>query len=285
MSLDQLSACLSPLEGVGKNFYWNLVFSGLPACIEKKTASKHPYPVLKHRIASYVPQSSLHMHIDAAEIGGVLSVNDYMDLPDLKTNVVNRIQELLFKLWNTSSGLMYSNLSQNDDLNKPGFLRGRKIDLSTLTDDYDIEVPQVHRLLLALAGYEDLLHDKQLFETWALDLATAALLLRTTFWVKRYEVFSSGYRPEVIYLDALESVFFREWDDERCFNFLMWAKIQGRFRWGDFTFKLFYDAKSYYHSLLRMLGISYLDVISGFKYCDEVYPLVYSGGVIRIDYL
>jgi hypothetical protein len=279
MSLDQLSACIDPVDGVGLNFYRDLVVGGLPACLQRKTASKHPYPVLKHRITSYVPSSSLHMHIDAAEIGGVLPVNEHMELSEIKMNAVLRIQEIIFKLWDPRSDLIYSIFSEKkENLGDTSFMaeRRRKIDLSTLTDDFDIESSQVHRLLLALAGDDYLLQNRRLFETWALDLATCALLLRSAVWVKRDTVFSSGYRPEIIYLDALESVFFREWDADAFLEFLLRAKSLGRFRWGMYAFKLFHDARLHYHALLSKCGISYLNVVSGCEYCDCVYPFVYT---------
>jgi hypothetical protein len=204
---------------------------------------------------------------------------------------------LLHLLWHPRSGLIYSTLTSEFELAKRDGIKAEPIDgKSGAGDAYtlmieawmsrppkpefhacegyrDLSHVQVHRTLLTLASDARFLQADRM-SAWSLDLASSALALRALAWTKRYDIFVQGAEPEVIYLDAMESLMFRENRSEEMFEFLSRAHELGRFKWTLDSYVALICARNDYRALLDSLGIRPSQVQAAVNRCEHIHPII-----------
>lgn len=296
-TLDQCASSFSRSPAGGQDFYQELILGGLVQRLLAPTESKSPEFVLWQRAAEYIPQTSLHLHMDAIEVSGLSVGNGAVNWDVVKMIATSRITEILHLLWNHRSGRMYSVLSH--DVSEAGELaaghfsahaetpshteldqifhawesRPRKPKKEAIAGQRGLSAAQVHRTLLALAADVELLQGRT-FEAWWLDLASAALALHSSTWVHRYEVFTDPEEPEVIYLDALQSVYFRSTTLEETVRFLVEIHALGAFPWTSESYAKILLAQCAYRTALSELALSPALVEAGYLSCEARHPLV-----------
>lgn len=295
--LDQCAAELPNLETKRRNFYQELMAGGLVRQLLKPTKSKSPESALRQRASEYIPISNLHLHFDAIDVAALDVGNGSVDWETLKTIAAERILELLHLLWNPRSGRIYSTFSSDlklswdtssdservemrrvlDGFSPPAFdawmVKPPRPDAEALSDLRDLSASQVHRMLLALAADTEFLRADRL-EAWSLDLSCATLALHAFAWANRYEIFARHVEPEAIYLDALESLFYRDGDAEDLLQFLTRAHELGRFAWTPGSYEKLICARSTYEAFLSNLGVSPAMVSTAIMSCESVHPII-----------
>ena len=295
--LDQCAAELPTLHAKCRDFYQELMAGGLVRRLLESTKSKSPEAALRQRAHEYVPISNLHLHFDAIEVAALTVDNGAVGWETLKTIAAERVMELLHLLWNPRSGLIYSTFSSDlaldwetssnteraeirrvlERFSPPVFeawmVKPPKPNFEALSEQRDLSPTQVHRTLLALASDTDFLRADRL-EAWSFDLASATFALHARAWANRYEIFVRNVEPEAIYLDALESLFYRDDGEEDLLEFLSRAHELGRFMWTPESYEKLICAKSTYHALLSSLGVSPSMVSAAGMRCESVHPIV-----------
>jgi len=295
--LDQCAAELPNLGTKRRSFYQELMAGGLVRQLLKPTKSKSPESALRQRACEYIPISNLHLHFDAIDVAELAVGNGSVDWETLKAIAAERVMELLHSLWNPRSGRIYSTFSSNlklswdtssdteraemrrvlDSFSPPMFdawmVKPPKPDGEALSDLRDLSPSQVHRILLALAADTEFLCADRL-EAWSLDLSSATLALHAFAWANRYEIFVRQIEPEAIYLDALESLFYRDGDAEDLLQFLSRAHELGRFAWTPGSYEKLVCARSIYEAFLSDLGISLAMVSTATMSCESAHPII-----------
>lgn len=303
-NLDRCASSFLPcgMKVKGENFYQELIAGGLVHRLLAPTESKSSELVLRQRAAEYKPQTSLHLHLDAIEVASLFIGNGAVGWDVVKMIATSRIAEILHLLWNHHSGSMYSALvkeageegalamdslqndsglsldAQLDQVARAWRARPRKPNQEATAGHRGLSAEQVYRTLLALAADVELLQGK-VFETWWLDLASAALVLHSSSWVNRYEIFTDLEAPEVIYLDALQSVYFRPSTLEETVRFSIDMRDLGKFPWDIESFALILSAQSAYRALLSELALSPAMVEAAYFSCEAAHPIIFYGNL------
>lgn len=295
--LDRCAAELQMPHSKCLNFYQELITGGFVRRLLAPTKSTSPETALWQRAREYVPISSLHLHFDAMEVAALAVGNGSADWETLKTIAAERVMEILHSLWNPRTGTIYSTFSSDLALDcevssgaehaeiRPVLERFSsamfdawmskppKPNFEAMSEQRDLSATQVHRILLALAADTDFLRADRM-NAWSIDLASAAFALHALAWVHRYEMFVHHIEPETIYLDALQSLLYREGGKEDQLEFLSRAHHFGRFMWTSASYEKLICAKSNYHALLSSLGVSSaLMSVVGMS-CESVHPIV-----------
>lgn len=295
--LDQCAAVLTNLGTKRRNFYQELIAGGLVRKLLEPTKSKSPEAALRQRAREYIPISNLHLHLDAVDVAALTVGNGSVDWETLKTIAAERIMELLHLLWNPRSGRIYSTFSSGLKLILDASNDSERAEMRRVMDAFtppmfdlwvakppmpnakaqsdlrDLSPNQVHRILLALAADTEFLCADRL-EAWTLDLTSATLSLHALSWANRYEIFVRHLEPEAIYLDALESLFYRDCDLEDLLQFLLRAHELGRFKWNQESYEKLICARSIYDAFLSDLGISSAMAAAACMSCESVHPII-----------
>lgn len=297
--LDRCASSISPQIAVGRDFYQRLIAGGLVQRLLAPTESKFPESVLRQRAAEYVPLTSLHLHLDAMEVASLSVGNGAVAWDVVKMIATSRVAEILHLLWNQRSGLIYSAVASDitdeaepetnstevdsDSSSQVQFSRvlrawegkPRRPQAEAFAGQWDVSAMQVYRTLLALAADVHLLRGKVL-EAWSLDLASAALMLHSSAWVKKHEVFTHENAPETIYLDALQSVYFRTASLEETVELLARVHEHGGFAWTLESYGKILFAQSAYRAALNELSISPALVEAAYHGCEDAHPLTFT---------
>lgn len=295
--LDQCAAELPNLGTKRRNFYQELMVGGLVRQLLKPTQSKSPESALRQRAREYIPITNLHLHFDAVDVAALAVGNGSVDWETLKAIAAERLMELLHLLWSPRAGRIYSTFSSDlklswdissdservemrrvlDSFSPPAFDawmdKPPRPDAETLSDLRDLSASQVHRILFGLAADTEFLRADRL-EAWSLDLSSATLALHAFAWANRYEIFVHHVEPEAIYLDALESLFYRDGDAEDLLQFLSRAHELGRFAWTPGSYEKLVCARSTYEAFLSDLGVSPAMVSAAIMGCEAAHPII-----------
>ena len=295
--LDQCAAELPNLGTKRRNFYQELMVGGLVRQLLKPTQSKSPESALRQRAREYIPITNLHLHFDAVDVAALAVGNGSVDWETLKAIAAERLMELLHLLWSPRAGRIYSTFSSDlklswdissdservemrrvlDSFSPPAFDawmdKPPRPDAETLSDLRDLSASQVHRILFGLAADTEFLRADRL-EAWSLDLSSATLALHAFAWANRYEIFVHHVEPEAIYLDALESLFYRDGDAEDLLQFLSRAHELGRVAWTPGSYEKLVCARSTYEAFLSDLGVSPAMVSAAIMGCEAAHPII-----------
>lgn len=285
-----------------KNFYQELIVGGLVQKLLAPTESKSPEFVFRQRAAEYVPKTTLHLHLDAIEIASLSVGNGAVGWGVVKKIATSRIAEILHSRWNHRLGSMYSAFAKNfgeetslamdslqtdadlsldaqlEQVARAWLARPRKPSQKLTSGHRGLSAEQVYRTLLALAADVELLKG-EIFENWWLDLASAALMLHSSSWVNRHEIFTDLEAPEVIYLDALQSVYFRPSTLEETVRFSIDMRDLGKFPWDIESFALILSAQTAYRALLSELALSPAMVEAAYFSCEAAHPIIFYGNL------
>ncbi|MEW8204196.1 MAG: hypothetical protein AB2653_01375 [Candidatus Thiodiazotropha endolucinida] len=278
-------------------FFERMVHGGLVVNMIAPTRSTDARQVLANRAYEYIPSSVLHLHLDAIELNTL--VDDFHGVPwqEVMKIASLRIFDVLFNRWNPRHGQIYSTFSSPLKLRwdtadadereniqksymrlKPNLFE-RDLKAGATPDwiriDYENSVaPQhIYKILFSMAADPDFLIVDRL-ETWALDLATAGLVMRALAWTDRYSTFGIRVTHEMLFWGAFDCIFFgKKLDHEIIVSAMRLCNAE----WDERSIGIFETAREIYHRILAEIGLSAQQVKQIVAVSEEAHPLVYEG--------
>lgn len=296
LCLDQCAAQIPGLREQPPNFYQELICGGLMRRLSAPTKSKSPTAVLEQRACDYTPISALHLHFDAIDVATFSSSGGAVDTETVKVVAAERVMEILHHRWHPRSGHVYPSLTSDlalewavateaeraairrtlDRFTPPMFDHWLnmppKPKVSSFAGLRDLAPVQIHRLLFALAADAKFLRADRV-HAWSLDLATSALALNALVWAKKYMIAACGVEPEVIYLAALDSLFYGEEDAEELELLLPQALALGGVDWTPDSHEKLIDARQSYLTLLNSLGLAPSNAAAAVESFERAHPI------------
>lgn len=281
-------------------YFGSLLEGGLLADLLKPTEAKHASIALAQRAMEYQHASPVHLHFDAVEAAAVSVGNGDVPWEQIKAISARRIMDLLHARWSPRHGTVFASLTSSLKL-KWGKADGEEQEhirqayarfTPNLFDHYwnmpphpdwvavgldsDIGSIHVHRLLLALSIDTDFLVADRL-DSWALDLASAALAMHALAWSERYHTHGAAVTPELIYWRAFHFLLFAEEADDDVDGALIAALEMTKVSWTAETLATLYGARRSYREQLARLGVCAADVGTVVRRCWNVLPVGYRG--------
>lgn len=278
-----------------------LIHGGLVQSLTAPSQAKKLLPVLLTRALEYKPASSLHLHIDAMEIGAhAIGVGD-LPWTTVKAIGAKRILEILTARWSPRHGTVYSNLSSdlvlkwlsaNEDERRSirkSYARFKldqfqyfmeeapQPDWNKVKIDANVYPTNIHKALFSLAADSSFLVADRM-STWSLDLATAALAMHALAWTDRYTTFG-GVRvtEEMIFWGVFVNLLFQ--DDEPSFEQfgLLPAMAISPAEWDDTSESTLLQGRTIYRAKLEELGTSAAEIFDIAMQSTEIHPIIYTG--------
>lgn len=213
----------------------SLACGGLVRELLSPTKAANPFHTLTARAADYTPVSPLHLHVDAIEAAALATGNGDVPWETAKAIAAKRILEIIHQRWNRRSGSIYAHFSADphgtsasdeaaplrlelgSGIDPARLARGRRRPSTPTWRITNIQPSEAsihaHRLMYALAAdAEFLVADR--FDSWYLDLSTAAIAMFALAWSERRATFGQArVQDEQIYWRAFEYAFLRESPD------------------------------------------------------------------------
>lgn len=270
-------------------YFDNMVHGGLVRKMLKASKAKHPLIALISNAEEYQPVSALHLHLDAIEICALSVGHGKISLDKVKQVGAERILTLLAERWGPRHGTIFSELSsdlrlawnaatpakQSDIRNgyarlTPNVfekhLKDRAIpDWRIAGIESDISPLHIYKALFSLAADTKFLVADRL-ETWALDLATAALAMYTLAWTEYEATLGKGLGNESSFWIAFRNLFFNT-ESINLKNYdIKEAMDRCRSDWNMESFDIYKNARSTYLTELTAVGTS----------AEEVYNIAMS---------
>jgi hypothetical protein len=220
----------------GERFFGDLFDGGLLASLMQPIAMKQPRFALLRRALDYEPLSRIHLHLDAIESAALFDSKGVAPVRLVVETAATRVLELIHSRWSPRQGTVYPELTpdlesgereadaeeqmriaQRDRRQRTGRPEARQPrvacpDWSLVDVESDIAPLNVYRLMLALARDADFLVADRL-HVWALDLASAAIATHALPEVLPHSVHGRRNGPEMIYWEALASLFYSDETD------------------------------------------------------------------------
>lgn len=281
-----------------QNYFLNMIHGGLVSEMLQSSKSKHPLTALKARADNYLPDSTLHLHLDAIEICALS--DGYGDIPweTVKQVGAERILKLLTNRWGPRKGTVFSELTSDLQLKwdaaspverieirksiarfKPDLFERNLVaraipDWNITGIEADASPLHIYKVLFSLAADTKFLVADRL-EIWSLDLATAALAMHALAWSDRYTTFDQPISDELIFWCAFDDLFFSQEAIDSDNQDFVGAMTRCNAEWSMDSFEVFLQARNIYQNELKDLGISENDVISTAMQATSVHPLIY----------
>lgn len=280
-------------------FLEKLISGGLAGEMAGTGTGRDPRLTLLMRAEKYRPASSLHLHLDAIELGVAADKIQGLGWEEVLATGARRILTLLHERWCPSSGTIYPTFpSPVREAWDTANASGRKAiedsysrwgpallehDLNACVQpawrdlNVDMDIPPQHacRLLLGLVPDADFLQGERL-KAWALDLATAGLALHALAWSDHYNKMGAKITIEHVLWAAIANVFFSR--DELSEDD---PEIAGAMEHCDGEYHSFYvqtllQGRMEYQSQMADLGIVVEDVMQEAMKIRRIHPLTFS---------
>ncbi len=301
-SLDLIFAALDHNDlntGNEPRFFEEMVFEGLISTLTAPTRSTEAWNLVHSRAMKYSTLSPTHLLLDAIEVAGRIEGYKVVGGDPLRLIAAQRLAELLHEKWNPRDGYFYQNARSDlriqwehaDTQEKekieseweklsPGLFsrlldQGASPNWNLTGIQADIAPQHVYRLLFCLSADRNLLRGERL-AAWALDLASAALILFAMAWSNRYETFGADGSPESIFLEALVELLLTEGDLNTTGHYIKPALLEGNVLDDRFCVETFMEARESLKAQLNVLGITPKDLGDVISAAWAKQPLVYA---------
>lgn len=301
-SLDSICSLLDHNDLLIRNnpqFFEATVFEGLVSTLISPTRLSETKELVLVRAMNYSPISPIHLLLDAVDVAERTKGFENMKPDEFRLIAARRLSELLHEKWNPRNGYFYQNTKsdlriqweQSSAQEKDKIEREwRKINpnlFSRLMDQgaspnwnitgiqTDIAPQHVHRLLFCMSADRNFLKGERL-SAWALDLASATLILFALAWSNRYETFGLGGSPESIFLESLVDLLFTDSDLDTVEYLAKLALLEGNVLDDRFCIETLMEARESLKTQLKVLGINpqYLGDVINATWNNE--PLIYA---------
>lgn len=302
-SLDQIAGILK-INAVGdfgnmnsKKTFSEMVHGGLLRSMLMPTKAKNVLNALYERANSYEPISPLHLHLDAIEVAAWTKHFKKIPWFEVTSVAAGRIMQLLAERWSPRHGNIYAQLSsdiqlqceaaspdekrhmlesysrllrvKNDQLLQPG----AKPDWRKLGCNEDIAPAHIYKLLFGMAAEPNFLVSDR-FDSWFLDMATAALAMHAMAWIDRYDIMGN-MTDEKIYWGGFDEIFFAEDPLESDGWGIKDAMTLCQADWHPVSFSLFSKAREKYRELIEDGGLSVPEIMFVAMAAKRKFPAIY----------